>query len=147
MGHKDRELIMRNLRYLENAVTLAFDAEKCTGCRTCTLVCPHGVWSMDGARAVLADKGACMECGACALNCAAGAISVDPGVGCASAIITGWLTGSEPACGCSDTPSSAIGASCCGGGAPAATADSGCGCGGDCDESENARPRRGSSCC
>jgi NAD-dependent dihydropyrimidine dehydrogenase PreA subunit len=138
---------MRNLRYLESAVTLAFDAEKCTGCRTCTLVCPHGVWAMDGARAVLADKGACMECGACALNCSAGAISVDPGVGCASAIITGWLTGSEPTCGCSDAPGSATGTSCCGGSAPAeADAESGCGCGGECGD-ENTRPRRGSSCC
>lgn len=140
---------MRNLRYLENAVTLAFDPEKCTGCRTCTLVCPHSVWSMNGKRAVLADKGACMECGACALNCSAGAINVDPGVGCASAIITGWITGSEPTCGCSDTPAGAIRASCCGGSAPAnADAESGCGCGSDCEsESENTRPRRGSSCC
>ena len=41
-----------------------------------------------------------MECGACALNCVPGALSVEPGVGCAQAIINGWLTGSEPSCDC-----------------------------------------------
>ena len=41
-----------------------------------------------------------MECGACALNCVPGAINVKPGVGCAQAIINGWLTGSEPNCDC-----------------------------------------------
>jgi hypothetical protein len=33
---------------------------------------------------------------------------VDSGVGCASAIITGMLTGSEPTCGCGDSS-----AGCC----------------------------------
>jgi len=106
---------MQGLRYLEEAVTLSLDAEKCNGCRTCTLVCPHGVFAMgDDKKAFLADRGACMECGACALNCATGAITVDPGVGCASAIIRGWLTGSEPSCGCSGE-GAAPGGSCCGG--------------------------------
>ncbi|MDO9174014.1 MAG: mercury methylation ferredoxin HgcB, partial [Actinomycetota bacterium] len=97
---------MQGYRYIEDAVSLGFDAQKCTGCRTCTMVCPHGVWAIDGNRAKLADRGACMECGACALNCSSGAISVNPGVGCASAIIYGWLTNSEPSCGC-DEPSAA----------------------------------------
>ena len=93
---------MQGLRYLEDAVTLSLDAEKCNGCRMCTVVCPHGVFAIgDDKHAFLADRGACMECGACALNCATGAITVTPGVGCASAIIRGWLTGSEPTCGCS----------------------------------------------
>ncbi len=89
------------MRYIEDVITLSYDAERCTGCRQCTMVCPHGVFAMDGTRAVLADKGACMECGACARNCAFGAISLQPGVGCAAAIINGWITGSEPSCGCS----------------------------------------------
>jgi NAD-dependent dihydropyrimidine dehydrogenase PreA subunit len=107
---------MQDLRYLEGVVTLKFDAEKCTGCATCTLVCPHGVFELRDKRAVLADRGACMECGACALNCDSGAITLKPGVGCAGAIIRGWLTGTEPSCGCSGTPSGASGStggSCC----------------------------------
>lgn len=112
---------MKTLRYLEEAVTLELDAEKCTGCRTCTLVCPHAVFEMRDKRAVIVDRGACIECGACAVNCSAGAISVDPGVGCAEAIIRGWLTGSEPSCGPScgcdaEAETSSEPGSCCGGG-------------------------------
>ena len=96
---------MQGLRYLEDAVTLSFDADKCTGCRVCTMVCPHGVFAMGAdKRAYIADRGACMECGACALNCAWGAISVKPGVGCAEAIIHSWIYGGEPSCGCSMVP-------------------------------------------
>lgn len=118
---------MQGFRYLETAVTLEFDAEKCSGCRVCTVVCPHGVFAMGAdKRAYLADRGACMECGACALNCAWGAISVKPGVGCAEAIIHSWIYGGEPSCGCSVVPG-AVGAgggasSCCGGSAPEAPA-------------------------
>ena len=106
---------MQNLRYLEDVVTLALDAEKCNGCRACTHVCPHGVFAMQDKRAVIADKGGCMECGACALNCAAGAITLKPGVGCASAIVRGWITGTEPSCGCSGAPGGAAGGASSGG--------------------------------
>jgi NAD-dependent dihydropyrimidine dehydrogenase PreA subunit len=88
------------LRYIEQVVTLEYDSEKCTGCRRCTEVCSRGVFEMRDKRAYLADKGACMECGACQRNCASGAITVDAGVGCAAAIINGWITGTEPSCGC-----------------------------------------------
>ena len=118
---------MQGLRYLEDAVTLELDSEKCTGCRICTLVCPHSVFAMQDKRAVLVDRGACMECGACALNCAAGAISVKPGVGCAEAIIHSWIYGGEPSCGCSTVPGAAGAA------------------GGCCGESD--APTRGGSCC
>jgi formate hydrogenlyase subunit 6/NADH:ubiquinone oxidoreductase subunit I len=53
-----------------------------------------------------------MECGACQKNCPVAAIQVETGVGCASAMIRGALTGKEPSCGCSDEGNS-----------------SGCGCG------------------
>jgi ferredoxin len=88
------------LRYIEQVVTLELDVEKCNGCTLCTQVCPHGVFVMEERRARIVDRGACMECGACARNCAQGAISLEPGVGCAAAIINGWITGSEPSCGC-----------------------------------------------
>lgn len=91
---------MAALRYIEGVSTLELDAERCNGCRQCVAVCPHGVFEMDHARAVVVDRDACMECGACSLNCPAGAISLTPGVGCAGAIIRGWITGSEPSCGC-----------------------------------------------
>ena len=88
------------LRYIEEAITLLVDESLCNGCGLCVAVCPRAVFVMDGRRVALADRGACLECGACALNCVAGAISVDPGVGCAQAIIKGWLTGTEPSCDC-----------------------------------------------
>ena len=102
---------MAELRYIEDVVTLRYDAGKCTGCQLCTMVCPHGVFVMEGNRAKLVDRGACMECGACQRNCAFGAISVESGVGCAAAIIASWFNKGEVACGPSD----------------GADADSGCG--------------------
>lgn len=90
---------MTRLRYLEEVVTLSFDVDRCTGCRLCTQVCPHGVFAMDGARAKVVDRGACMECGACALNCAFGAIAVQSGVGCAAAIIASYFNRGELVCG------------------------------------------------
>jgi len=91
---------MGELRYYDEVVTLQFDVEKCTGCRRCMEVCPRGVFEMRDKRAFVADRGACMECGACERNCAYGAISVDAGVGCAAAIINGWIHGTEPSCDC-----------------------------------------------
>jgi ferredoxin len=91
---------MTAMRYIEKVVTLELDPKKCNGCSQCTLVCPHAVFELVDGRARIADKGACMECGACARNCAQGAISLQPGVGCAAAIINSWIHGGEPSCGC-----------------------------------------------
>jgi len=93
------------MRYLEKAVTLEFDERLCNGCGMCVTVCPHAVFELKDKRAFLADRGACMECGACAQNCEPGAIRVRAGVGCAAAVLSGMLSGGEPACGCSGTDS------------------------------------------
>lgn len=92
-------------RYLKNVATLMFDTDKCTGCKKCIEVCPHRVFGFNNGKSVIIDKDGCMECGACAKNCAFNALKVNPGVGCATAIINGWLTGSEPICGCSESNS------------------------------------------
>ena len=92
---------MRELRYLSGVTTLRLDREACVGCGQCELVCPHGVYVLEDRKASLVDPDGCMECGACALNCPSGAITVNPGVGCAAAIVNSWLkgkskTGSNP---------------------------------------------------
>ncbi|MFX0091221.1 MAG: mercury methylation ferredoxin HgcB [Candidatus Hodarchaeota archaeon] len=89
---------MFGLKYLKNVVTLKLDQEKCTGCRMCTIVCPHRVFSMNGKKAMILDRNACMECGACARNCPAMAIFVNAGVGCATAVINSKLKRKEAAC-------------------------------------------------
>ena len=88
-------------RYLKNVTTLSLADDQCIGCGMCAAVCPHGVFTVNDRKAHIEDKDLCMECGACAKNCPANAITVDAGVGCAAAIIKGWLTGSEPHCDCS----------------------------------------------
>jgi NAD-dependent dihydropyrimidine dehydrogenase PreA subunit len=86
--------------YQEN--TLIYNADVCSGCGMCVDVCPHAVFRMKGRKAELADPQACMECGACQVNCIAGAITVQSGVGCATAMIYAALRGrKEATCGCS----------------------------------------------
>jgi NAD-dependent dihydropyrimidine dehydrogenase PreA subunit len=87
-------------KYLKNVTTLNLISEKCTGCGKCAEVCPHGVFNIENKKAIINDKNSCMECGACAKNCPMSAINVAANVGCAAAIILGWLTGKEPTCGC-----------------------------------------------
>lgn len=87
--------------YLKDVVTLELSENKCIGCGMCAIVCPHRVFTVGEGKAQIAYKDRCMECGACALNCPTDAIAVNANVGCASAIIKGWLTGTEPSCDCS----------------------------------------------
>ncbi len=89
---------MEDIRYLNDVTTIKLDRQKCTGCRMCEAVCPHGVFKISEKKALLADRDGCMECGACALNCSAEAITVTPGVGCAAFIIQSWFVGKEAAC-------------------------------------------------
>jgi len=91
---------MEGFRYMDGVATLRLDVAACTGCGMCGEVCPHGVFAVAEGKARILDGDACMECGGCALNCPAKAISVNPGVGCAAAIMNGWFSGSKPSCGC-----------------------------------------------
>jgi NAD-dependent dihydropyrimidine dehydrogenase PreA subunit len=91
------------MRYLANVTTLQYAQEKCTGCGRCVEVCPQRVFEMRDKRATITNRDQCMECGACALNCEFDALSVNAGVGCAAAIITGMVTGGPPNCDCGNT--------------------------------------------
>jgi ferredoxin len=104
---------MFELRYIPDVVTLELDASKCTGCGMCVDVCPHAVLAIENGTAEIVDRDACMECGACEMNCPPGAISVRSGVGCAAAVITGAVRGTEPACDCGDGGDDGT-SSCCG---------------------------------
>jgi NAD-dependent dihydropyrimidine dehydrogenase PreA subunit len=89
------------MKYIKNVVTLELDQDKCIGCSMCTAVCPHAVFEMETKKASITLKDSCMECGACAKNCPVNAISVKAGVGCATGIINGVMSGGEPSCDCS----------------------------------------------
>jgi len=91
---------MDTQRYLKNVVSLEYDPSLCIGCRLCIEVCPHNVFKMAGKKAEIIDRDKCMECSACVLNCVPGALTVNQGVGCAAAVISGFLKGTEPNCDC-----------------------------------------------
>jgi NAD-dependent dihydropyrimidine dehydrogenase PreA subunit len=102
------------LIYLKDVVTLQLDAEKCTGCGMCMVVCPHAVFGMNHRRAAIENRDACMECGACAQNCPAGAVTVQSGVGCAAAVINAALGRNGASCCCIVEPASRPrGGGCC----------------------------------
>ncbi len=91
------------MKYLARVASLELVSDRCTGCGLCTEVCPHGVFAVEGKKAVVLDRDSCMECGACANNCAFSAITVAKGVGCAAALINSMVYGGEPSCDCSST--------------------------------------------
>ena len=96
--------MLGQLVYLKDVVTLRLDREKCTGCGTCLLVCPHAVLSLTNGKIKIVDRDACMECGACSRNCPFEALSVKSGVGCATAVINSMLGRKKASC-CSIEPS------------------------------------------
>lgn len=86
------------MKYLSQDISLRLDINRCIGCGMCEIVCPHGVFVVEGKKVRILDREACIECGACALNCPVDALDVASGVGCAEAIINGLLTGKETCC-------------------------------------------------
>jgi NAD-dependent dihydropyrimidine dehydrogenase PreA subunit len=86
------------MKYLSDVTTLRLFDERCTGCGMCAMVCPHGVLVMDNGIARIVDRDACMECSACLRNCPEEAITVQPGVGCAQAVINTALGRSSTCC-------------------------------------------------
>lgn len=97
---------MAAFTYLKDVVTLKLDPVKCTGCRMCTIVCPHTVFEMRDRKAYIKNINYCMECGACAQNCADEAITVRAGVGCAAGILNGYFNGGDARCDSSSGQSS-----------------------------------------
>lgn len=96
------------LQYIDCALTLVHDPARCTNCRRCLDVCPHGVFALEDKQVRPLGRSRCIECGACALNCPESAITVEAGVGCAEAELNALITGGPPSCGCSDE-----GGGCC----------------------------------
>lgn len=80
--------------------TLSINPELCNLCGMCIDICPQRVFDREDHSVIVARPEDCMECGACMLNCQQGALTVDSGVGCASAMINAALTGGEPTCDC-----------------------------------------------
>jgi NAD-dependent dihydropyrimidine dehydrogenase PreA subunit len=70
----------------------------CTGSEMCTIVCPHGVFGMNGRKAEIVRYEACLEGEACRMNGPFDAITVDSGVGCAFALMKAALTGKKESC-------------------------------------------------
>jgi ferredoxin len=97
---------MQRFLYLGNVVTLELDAAKCIGCGMCALVCPHDVFTLDDRYAHITCRDACMECGACARNCPTEAVTVNAGVGCATAVINHLLGRDSSSCCCVIEPRS-----------------------------------------
>lgn len=91
---------MAQLLYLKDVVTLVLEPDKCVGCGTCTVVCPHEVFALVDSKASIKNRDACMECGACAANCPTEAVRVNAGVGCAAAVINSALGRKDTACCC-----------------------------------------------
>lgn len=90
------------MKYLSKDISLQLDVNRCIGCGMCEIVCPHGVFAVENNKARILGLEACIECGACALNCPVDAIAVASGVGCATAIINGLITGKETCCASSE---------------------------------------------
>lgn len=50
------------------------DRDACTGCGSCTFICPEEAMHLEGEKAVVDDK-RCNDCGLCVENCPNGALA------------------------------------------------------------------------
>lgn len=82
-------------------LSLQYDPQLCNGCKMCTIVCPHQVLQSSKRKIEIVARSKCIECGACMMNCEKKAITVDIGVGCATAVLNGMIKNTKPTCGCS----------------------------------------------
>lgn len=65
-----------NPESLSSQKQLAFNAEKCVGCRRCEQVCPNGVHSFDAEGNHKVDFDACQTCGQCVDTCMQDALKI-----------------------------------------------------------------------
>ncbi len=58
--------------------SLMLDHDRCSGCRTCSEVCPLGVYDDldEDKKITFRDREACFSCGACVIQCPQGALSL-----------------------------------------------------------------------
>lgn len=104
---------MDRLIYLKDVVTLKMDPKKCVGCGMCVEVCPRAVLAITNGTAEIVNRDACIECGACSRNCPVEALHVQPGVGCAAAVINSFLGKKSDSC-CTLETTEGSGSSCSG---------------------------------
>jgi ferredoxin len=57
---------------------VVIDAGACTGCGRCVLICPYGVFTMSGGKAIVQNGAACRLCAKCTRRCIPEAITLNP---------------------------------------------------------------------
>ncbi len=57
-----------------------FDAERCTHCGRCAIVCPEGAFEVVGNVPLFTRPDLCTYCGACEVICPAGALALRYGI-------------------------------------------------------------------
>ena len=65
-------------RSLARSTEVVIDAGACTGCGRCAVICPYGVFAMNGGKAVVEHAAACQLCAKCTRRCVPGAITLNP---------------------------------------------------------------------
>jgi hypothetical protein len=86
------------MRYMTEDIVLELDAARCTDAAMRRGL-PHAVFALRDGKAVDRGPGRLHAVRACSRNCGFGALRTEAGVGCASAVVIGALTGREPTCG------------------------------------------------